>query len=57
MTEAQKDALRIVLDLARDNALDPEDHDEDTAWELQHEALKQQRAIRLIEQMLEKEDG
>lgn len=53
MTEAQKDALRIVLDLARDNALDPDDlffQDEG----LREDAIKQQAALDVIEQLWSK---
>lgn len=53
MTEEQKAALRIVLDLANDNRLDPDDHDEETAWELHEEARRQERAINLVARMLE----
>lgn len=49
MTEAQKDALRIVLDLANDNRLDKDDHDED----LREVAIQQERAINLVARMLE----
>lgn len=50
MTEAQKDALRIVLNLANHNRLDPDDFDVDD--DLHEEAREVERAINLVARML-----
>ena len=50
MTEKQKAALRIVLDLAIANALVPDDYEHDPA--LFEQAVEQQRAIARLERML-----
>lgn len=56
MTEEQKAALRIVLDLANDNRLDKDDYEDDQI--LYDEAVKQEKALELIEALWTKEvDG